>query len=113
MSVIVDIGDTKVKLFKNHYEDNGSLYIGAFEVDDDEDNASFDNYYGDVTINTYACNGNFVTLDNNNSPMLTEEVLKHSEWYVGSPVLVPQGFCSYPAVAFKPEFVDLIDNFEE
>ena len=102
----------KVKLVKSSYDYNNALYIGAYNVVNDDDEIDEDNFYGDVTVNTYACNGNFVTLDNNNGPVITEEILKHKEWYEGDPIDVPQGFCRLPAVNFKKEFIDMLDELE-
>lgn len=53
------------------------------------------------------------TLDNNNGPVIIEEILKHREWYEGESIYVPQGFCRFPAVKFKQEFIDMLDELEE
>lgn len=103
----------KVKLVKSNYYSNDALYIGAYNVVDDNDKIDDDNFFGDVTVNTYVCNGNFVTLDNNNGPIITEEILKHKEWYVGESIYISQGFCNYPAVLFRQDFVDMLDEMEE
>ena len=103
----------KVKLVKSSYDYNNALYIGAYNVVNDDDKIDGENFYGDVTVNTYICNGSFVTLDNNNGPVITEEILKHREWYEEEPIYVPQGFCMFPAVKFKQEFIDMLDELEE
>lgn len=103
----------KVKLVKGNYYSNDALYIGAYNVENDDDKIDDEKFYGNVTVNTYACEGSFVTLDNNNGSVITEEVLKHKEWYDGEPIYIPQGFCRFPAVNFKKEFIDMLDNLEE
>lgn len=100
----------KVKLVKSSYDYNNALYIGAYNVVNDNDEIDEDNLYGDVTVNTYACNGNFVTLNNNNESVIVEGMLKHKEWYVGEPIYISQGFCNYPAVLFRQDFVDMLDE---
>lgn len=103
----------KVKLVKSSYDYNNALYIGAYNVVNDDDEIDDEKFYGDVTVNTYACDGSFVTLNNNNGPVITEEILKHKEWYEGDPIDVPQGFCRLPAVNFKKEFIDMLDELEK
>ena len=44
---------------------------------------------------------------------IQKEILKHKEWYEGDPIDVPQGFCRLPAVNFKKEFIDMLDELEK
>lgn len=102
----------KLELVCDSYRDNGSLYVGAFDVTPESDN--FGERWADISVNlNNPCqNDRTVFLDMNNlyNPAIIEAIY---ELGTVEGIVSHSGFCSYPAFTFDADVISQMRNTQE
>ena len=102
----------KLELVCDSYLDNGSLYVGAYDVTPESDN--FGERWADISVNLHTpCqNDRTVFLDMNNlyNPAIIEAI-----YGLGTVegIVSHSGFCSYPAFTFDADVISQMRNTQE
>lgn len=102
----------KLELVCDSYLDNGSLYVGAYDVTPESDN--FGERWADISVNlNNPCqNDRTVFLDMNNlyNPAIIEAI-----YGLGTVegIVSHSGFCSYPAFTFDADVISQMRNTQE
>lgn len=102
----------KLELVCDSYLDNGSLYVGAYDVTPESDN--FGERWADISVNlNNSCqNDRTVFLDMNNlyNPAIIEAI-----YGLGTVegIVSHSGFCSYPAFTFDADVISQMRNTQE
>lgn len=98
----------KVVFVKNTYANNGQLYIGC--LNEDEDYGGWEPYC-DITVNLNAAliGENYGYIDVNNGDPKLFALMKRKGWIAETGFYGGSGFCSYPMVEFSEEFLKMLD----
>ena len=96
---------------KETYNNNGRLYIGCWYYDEE-----CGGYlpYCDVTVNllVYLPDGNYGFLDVNNGDQKLFELMARKNFFKETDICGHSGRCTYPAVEFTEEFLNMIETDE-
>ena len=96
----------------DRYAVDDSIAVLAYILES-EDPSEIGDFYGDLTRNISASEGNFIALDANNAPNLVKEFLRKKSYYVEEePTYYPSGFCMYPCVTLSDKFFKECDTYD-
>ena len=101
-----EAGDTEVSIYIDHYEVDGSLYIGLFDEEWKEP-------YTDLTVclSDQSLKANEAYVDVNNNPMAMK-FIEDNKLGVNTGKVGRSGFCVYPLYSFDLKRLEEVNKFE-